>query len=123
MDQSLADGSHCPTRPQRNGTLFLVVLSVAAIVAPIVLAADVVTVSQRNRKFSPDHLQIARGTVVEIANDDKVTHHIFVDAPELKFDSGEQPIGKTVELHFDQRGTYDVYCAIHPTMHLAVTVE
>jgi plastocyanin len=86
------------------------------------LAADVVTVSQRHRAFAPDRLEIARGTVVHINNDDNVTHHIYVDSPKMKFDSGEQRIDATVDLHFDEAGTFTVRCAIHPTMRLNVTV-
>jgi len=87
------------------------------------VAADVIVVSQRNRHFNPDHLTIAAGTVVQVMNDDRVTHHIYVDSPGLAFDSGEQPVGKSVELRFDRPGTYLVRCAIHPTMRLDVTVE
>jgi plastocyanin len=88
-----------------------------------VLAAGDVTVSQRNRAFTPDRLEIARGTVVHINNDDNVTHHVYVDAPKMKFDSGEQKIGETVDLHFDESGTFSVRCAIHPTMRLSVAVR
>jgi plastocyanin len=86
------------------------------------LATDVV-VSQRNRHFSPDHLTIAAGSVVRVMNDDRVTHHIYVDSPGLAFDSGEQPVGKSIELRFDRSGAFLVRCAIHPTMRLDVTVE
>jgi plastocyanin len=91
--------------------------------APLVLAGDAVTVSQHNRRFSPDAVRIERGSLVHIVNDDKVTHHIFVNAPGMKFDSGEQPIGTTVDVLFDNAGTFPVTCAIHPTMRLTVTVE
>ena len=87
------------------------------------VAADVIVVSQRNRHFSPDHLTIAAGTVVRVMNDDRVTHHIYVDSPGLAFDSGEQPVGKSIELRFDRSGTFLVRCAIHPTMRLDVTVD
>jgi plastocyanin len=86
------------------------------------LAADVV-VSQRNRQFSPNHLVVAAGTSLHVMNDDRVTHHIYVDSPGLPYDSGEQPVGKTVELQFDKSGRFLVRCAIHPTMRLDVTVE
>ncbi len=111
----------CPSRNCRGvyGTLLLI----AVTAAPMVLAGDAVTVSQHNRKFSPDAVQIARGSSVHIVNDDKVTHHIFVNAPGMKFDSGEQPIGTTVDVLFDNAGTFPVTCAIHPTMRLTVTVE
>src|SRR5258707_1201185 len=55
-------------------------------------AADTVTISQRNRKFSPDQVSVARGSVLHVVNDDRVTHHVQVDGPGMAFDSGEQPI-------------------------------
>ena len=94
-----------------------------AAVIPGASASNTIVVSQRNRHFHPDTLTIARGTVVHIINDDRVTHHVYVDSPTMKFDSGEQPVGTTVDLEFDHSGTYQVLCAIHPTMHLTVTVK
>lgn len=81
------------------------------------------TVSQKNREFAPSRIEVARGGVVHIVNDDNVTHHVYVDSPNMKFDSGEQPIGDTVDLKFDESGTFLVRCAIHPTMRLVVTVR
>jgi len=94
-----------------------------AAVVPLANATAPITVSQRNRHFNPDTLTIAIGGVVHIINDDRVTHHVYVDSPTMKFDSGEQPVGTTVDLEFDHAGTYHVLCAIHPTMHLLVTVK
>lgn len=91
--------------------------------AAIVAAADSPTVSQSNRQFAPGELHIARGTTVHIVNDDNVTHHVYVDQPDMEFDSGEQPIGHTVDLTFDKSGTFNVLCAIHPTMRLVVIVK
>lgn len=94
-----------------------------AAVVPLASAAAPITVSQRNRHFNPDMLSVAVGSIVHIVNDDRVTHHVYVDSPTMKFDSGEQPMGTTVDLEFDHPGTYQVLCAIHPTMHLQVTVK
>lgn len=88
-----------------------------------VLAGDEVTVSQQDRHFRPDVVQVPRGGAIRILNDDKVTHHVYVDSPGMQFDSGEQPIGASVELRFNALGTFDVQCAIHPQMLLRVTVE
>jgi plastocyanin len=101
----------------------LLAVALAALAGPPVLAGDDVTVSQRNRHFSPDSLHLTRGETVHIVNDDNVTHHVFIDSPKMKFDSGEQPVGTTTDLHFDEAGNFTVRCAIHPTMKLAVTVE
>jgi len=83
----------------------------------------VVVVSQHDRHFYPDRLTIVRGTVVHITNNDRFTHHVYVKSPLMNFDSGEEPVGTSVNLEFDHSGTYDVQCAIHPTMHLWVTVK
>ncbi|MGH7012673.1 MAG: cupredoxin domain-containing protein [Stellaceae bacterium] len=92
-------------------------------VVPLANATAPIIVSQQNRHFRPDVLTISLGSVVHIVNDDRVTHHVYVDSPTMKFDSGEQPVGTTVDLEFDHPGTFHVLCAIHPTMHLLVTVK
>lgn len=104
------------------GAMLVLAVFVAAVV-PAASAGNTIVVSQRNRHFHPDMLTITRGTVVHIVNDDRVTHHVYVDSSAMKFDSGEQPVGTTVDLEFDHPGTYQVLCAIHPTMHLTVTVK
>jgi plastocyanin len=100
----------------------LVAIAVLAAVSTVSLAADTLTVSQRGRKFTPDTLRLTPGSTVTIANDDRVSHHVFIDQPEMKFDSGEQSVGQEVTLRFDRDGRFAVRCAIHPTMHLDVTV-
>jgi plastocyanin len=98
----------------------MILLAAASVTS---LAADTTMVSQRGRKFTPDTLTLAPGATVRIANDDRVTHHVYVDQPDMKFDSGEQSVGSEVTLKFDQDGRFAVRCAIHPTMHLDVTVD
>ena len=90
---------------------------------PFALAVEAVIVSQRDREFWPRDLTLKSGSVVHIKNDDKVTHHIYVDSPNMSFDSGEQPMGKTVELKFDKQGRFAIRCAIHPLMRLIVKVD
>jgi plastocyanin len=100
----------------------LVAMAALAAVSATCLAADTATVSQRGRRFTPDTLRVSLGTPVQIENDDRVTHHVYIDQPDMKFDSGEQSVGNAVTLQFDHTGTFAVRCAIHPTMHLDVTV-
>lgn len=100
----------------------LVLMTVLTAVSVTCLAADTAAVSQRGRRFTPDTLRISLGTPVKIENDDRVTHHVYIDQPDMKFNSGEQPVGTVVTLQFDHTGTFAVRCAIHPTMHLDVTV-
>jgi plastocyanin len=100
----------------------LVALAAWIAVSATGFAADTVDISQRGRKFTPDTLRVTLGTTLRIANDDRVTHHIYIDQPEMKFDSGEQPVSKEVILRFDREGKFAVRCAIHPMMRLDVTV-
>ena len=82
-----------------------------------------VTVTQRNRHFYPNRLTINRGTVIHILNQDDVIHHVYVKSPFMNFDSGDDPIGTSINVEFDHPGTYDARCAIHPLMDLRVTVK
>ena len=93
------------------------------LIVPLVSAGETVVVSQRKRQFWPSHLTIPRGTVLHIKNDDTVTHHVYVNSPKMKFDSGEQPVGRTVDLQFDEKGRFTIRCAIHPIMRLTVVVK
>ncbi len=82
-----------------------------------------VTVTQRDRHFYPNRLTIVRGTVVHILNQDHFIHHVYVKSSLMNLDSGDDPIGVAINVEFDHPGTYDVRCAIHPLMHLWVTVD
>ncbi len=101
----------------------MIAFAILSTLPMIALSDTAVTVSQSHRQFMPDTLEIPVGTVLHIENDDNVTHHVYVESPDMKFDSGEQPVGQTVDLKFDHAGTFSVLCAIHPVMHLDVTVK
>jgi plastocyanin len=108
---------------RRSGAGLAALGAAVVLGALAVIADDAVQVSQRDRRFTPDSLHLARGGAIRILNDDRVTHHLFVESRELQFDSGEQPVGRTVELKFDKQGNFLVQCAIHPTMRLRVQVD
>ena len=99
------------------------ILLVMLVATPSILAAEAIVVSQHNRKFWPETLEISKGEILRIVNDDRVTHHVYVDAPGMSFDSGEMPVGASLTLRFDRNGTFPVRCAIHPKMRLDVTVR
>jgi plastocyanin len=105
------------------GAVLIALTVIAAISVSTVWAAETVIVSQRDRKFTPDRLELERGSIAHIVNDDRVTHHIYINASGMNFDSGEQPIGTTVDVRFDKAGNFVVLCAIHPTMRLRVAVK
>ncbi len=102
----------------------LVALAAASfLVTTFTASHPTVTITQRNRHFLPGTITVKAGTVLHILNGDTVTHHIYVKQPDMQFSSGEQPVGKAVDVLFDHKGEFDVRCAIHPTMHLKVIVR
>ena len=99
-----------------------VIVVAAGVVAAGVLAAETAVVSQQGRMFQPGELNVILGDMVRIRNDDRVTHNVYIDQPGMKFDSGEMAPGAAVTLRFSREGVFAARCAIHPTMHLDITV-
>jgi plastocyanin len=81
-----------------------------------------VEVSQVGRRFHPAAVSIPEGATISVLNDDRFTHHVFYRRGAERFDSGEQPPGKTVEMTMNKAGEYEIECAIHPKMRLKVQV-
>ena len=82
-----------------------------------------VIVSQKERAFSPNAVELALGQTLSIHNDDQFVHDVLVNSENFSFDSGEQGIGQNVEIKFPAAGHYRVTCAIHPKMRLEVEVK
>ena len=82
-----------------------------------------VIVSQKDRAFSPNAVELALGDTLSIHNDDQFVHDVLVDSQNFSFDSGEQGIGQNVQVKFPTAGHYRVTCAIHPKMRLEVEVK
>jgi cytochrome c peroxidase len=80
-------------------------------------------VSQRDRAFSPNAVELALGDTLSIRNDDQFVHDVLVNSQNFSFDSGEQGIGQNVQIKFPTAGHYRVTCAIHPKMRLEVEVK
>ena len=102
----------------------LVALAVVAGGVTALRAANTLDVSQKNRQFQPGVLVLDRGDIVDMVNDDTpLLHHAYVATPEFSFDSGEQLPGSRTQIRFTVPGSFTVLCAIHPKMHLFVTVR
>lgn len=87
-------------------------------------AANVPVVTQANRKFQPQQIEVARGGTIRFVNDDgQLLHHVYSTSPDFGFDSGEQEPGKAIDERFPVPGTFTVLCGIHPKMRLVVTVR
>lgn len=98
--------------------------------------ANVVTVSivkgasnMGNKAYSPNPIQIQRGTTVVWRNGD-TTLHTAVSGKGTSdtslgkmFESAPIAPGKTFSYKFDAAGTYDYFCTLHPTMVGTVVVK
>jgi plastocyanin len=75
----------------------------------------------------PDDITVSAGTTVTFINHDGGAHTVTegtdgVASPDAAFDE-EVAAGASAEIVFDEPGTYQVTCLIHPTMNMVVTVE
>jgi plastocyanin len=77
------------------------------------------TVVMRESEFRPNHATVAAGTAVTWRNDDDFEHDVtFSGGPA----SGTLRGGEAWERTFDEAGTFDYECTIHPGMVGRVTV-
>jgi len=92
---------------------------------PVAVAAPVTVsqVTQKNKAFSPTSVRVTTGETLRIVNDDTRPHNVRVFDPRLEFNSGLQEPGETATITFGSSGTFEVFCGIHPSMKLSVTVE
>ena len=82
------------------------------------------SISQKGREFHPRELTINRGETVQIVNDDgDLLHHAYIESANFSFDSGDQKPGSVTPITFTAPGNFEVLCAIHPKMVLAVHVR
>ncbi len=77
------------------------------------------TITIQNFSFSPDTLTVKQGTKVTWLNNDSVTHTIKSDT----FNSSNLNQGDKFEFTFDNKGSFDYSCGIHPSMRGKVIVE
>lgn len=97
-----------------NPTLVLLMLFAAS------ARAEEVTVSQKEKTFAPGTVTVKKGQSVTFSNDDSVAHNVFSKG--AKFNLKIQAPGEKKSFSFDEPGTHEVRCAIHPKMILKVTV-
>lgn len=64
--------------------------------------------------FVPDTLAVSAGTTVTWTNADSVSHTI--SSRDGAFESGFLAKGDSFSYTFEQTGTFDYYCGIHPFM-------
>jgi amicyanin len=96
----------------------LAILAAVLIVFTGVASADTAQVSVKDNKFQPDTVTIKKGDIVTWTNMDPVPHDVkFKD-----FESPDLKKGETYSKTFNESGTFDYSCGIHPSMHGTVKV-
>jgi plastocyanin len=77
--------------------------------------------------FDPAELTVAAGTEVNWENADSFAHTVTegTDGQAVGDPIVDEEIAQdgTVSVTFDEPGTYEITCEIHPSMHMTVTVE
>jgi len=76
-------------------------------------------VNIQNFAFNPGTLTVKKGTTVTWTNNDSVLHQIKSTA----FNSSQLSKGQTFSFTFNDAGTFDYSCAIHPSMLGKIIVE
>lgn len=72
-----------------------------------------------NFSFSPKELKIVTGTKVTWTNNDSAPHQIISNT----FNSEILSNGQSFSFVFNNKGSYDYHCAIHPSMTGKIIVE
>jgi plastocyanin len=78
--------------------------------------------------YAPPEVQVAAGNSIKWTNDDNVIHTVTQGKPSegansTEFNSGPIQPGGTFVHFFDESGTVDYYCTIHPHMKGKVIVN
>ena len=82
---------------------------------------------ETNECYIPEDVSIDVGGEVTWSNDDTAAHTVTSgtpsDGPDGKFDSSLFMAGNTFSFTFDEAGTYDYFCMVHPWMTGIVNVN
>ena len=81
---------------------------------------------ETDRCYIPSLIVIEKGKQVTWVNEDSAFHSItsgFYDTPTDLFESGHLDPFESYTLTFDEIGTYDYFCTLHPWMKGQVIVE
>ena len=79
-----------------------------------------------DRCYIPSVIVIDSGSQVTWVNEDSAFHSVtsgFYDEPSELFDSGHMDPFESYTLDFDEIGTHDYFCTLHPWMKGQVIVE
>lgn len=102
-----------------GASVVVVIAGRAGIAAAVDAVAAQVVID--NFTFSPTPLTIKVGTTVTWANHDDMPHSVVF--PTLKLKSPPMDTDESFNHTFDQAGTFDYVCGLHPFMHGQVVVQ
>jgi plastocyanin len=103
--------------------LTIMILSVSLLLQGALAFAETHEVGQKNKEFTIRALTLKQGDKVKFINLDTFFHNVFSLSDAAMFDLGSFPEGQFKEVVFDQVGTVEVECAIHPNMKMVINVE
>src|SRR5579859_6248399 len=89
--------------------------------SPAVAAAAGNGVTIDNFSFAPETLTIPVGTKVTWTNKDDIPHTVVESGH--KFKSSALDTDESFSYTFDQPGTYEYFCSLHPKMTARIVVE
>lgn len=82
-------------------------------------AVDTNAINIQNFAFSPATITVKKGTTVTWTNNDSAPHQI----KSATFNSSQLNKGQTYSFTFNDTGTFDYSCAIHPSMLGKIIIE
>ncbi len=94
---------------------------IAIVIGSRLAAAADAQVIIDNFTFSPTPLKVKTGTTVTWVNHDDIPHSIV--CPDLKVRSHPLDTNDSFAWKFEQVGTYDYLCGLHPHMHGQIVVQ
>ncbi|MFA6254792.1 MAG: cupredoxin domain-containing protein [Patescibacteria group bacterium] len=74
----------------------------------------------QNFAFAPTNLVVTKGSTVTWTNQDSTIHAITASGT---FDSGNLNQGQSFSHTFNEAGTFNYHCSIHPSMTGTITVQ
>ena len=91
-----------------------------SLIVSLPMGSGVLGCDETNECFLPYEETVAKGATVTWSNDDSAAHTVTsgtpTGGPDGLFDSSIFMAGNSFEFTFDDAGTYDYFCMVHPWM-------
>jgi amicyanin len=109
-------------RPRPSGAVFLVAAFVVATLSlPGTASAEDAAVKIDNFSFSPPSLTVKAGTTVTWRNKDDIPHTVASSG--RLFKSQALDTDDSYSFTFNEPGSYQYFCSLHPHMTAKIVVE